>query len=327
MDFPASELLSYLSRSKKSVNKLTNLSKSYNNEGKYNKIKVQLQSLKPSKVHFFGVRFMGLGSRFSDLDMFIETGASFFEPIDFDENRKLVLEYAEYLKSNKIWKVDHIFVDPAPGPMIKAIHKGNHLACEISFTSGLNVVNTRLIAFLFKMQPEAIKLYHFVRIWIHICGLSFEQYLVCNLVIYYLQQKNFMPAFKTMKIMVKTVQKVGAFEVQFDDKLPLTYYGVSAMKNYRDEAAGFFQFYANFDFVNDVVFPYLGTAIAKQNYPNNQELQQFRENIKDFKWKKPMAVAGMIDLNFNCSWDIKEKRLQKFVENCRESVLLLTNNI
>lgn len=39
-----------------------------------------------------------------------------------------------------------------------------------------------------------------------------------------------------------------------------------------------------------------------------------------------MAVAGMMDLNFNCAWDIKENRLQKFVENCKESVVLLINN-
>lgn len=105
--------------------------------------------------------------------------------------------------------MNHIFFDPAPGPMIKAVYQKNPWECEFSFTSGLNVVNTRLIAFLFKIQPEAIKLYHFVRIWIHICGLSFERYLVCNLVIFYLQQKNFMPAYKTIQIM-KPAKKIGS---------------------------------------------------------------------------------------------------------------------
>lgn len=133
------------------------------------------------------------------------------EPIDNDENRRLTLEYTEYLKSNKKWNVDHTFFDKAHGPMIKALHCENQLNCEISFTSGLNVLNTRLIAFLFKMQPEAIKFYHFVRIWIHICGLSFERYMVCNLVIFYLQQKKLMPAFKTMQLKcMKPVEKIGS---------------------------------------------------------------------------------------------------------------------
>lgn len=75
MDFPSTELLKYLSRSEKSVIKLTKKSKSYNNEAKYNKIKTEIEALKPSsKVHFFGVRFMGLGNQFSDLNMYIETG-------------------------------------------------------------------------------------------------------------------------------------------------------------------------------------------------------------------------------------------------------------
>ena len=46
------------------------------------------------------------------------------------------------------------------------------------------------------------------------------------------------------------------------------------MKDYKDHKAGFFQFYANFDFDTDVVFPYLGTAIAKQSYPDNKELKE-----------------------------------------------------
>lgn len=54
---------------------------------------------------------------------------------------------------------------------------------------------------------------------------------------------------------------------------------------------------------------------------------RFREAIGDFKWQKPMAVAGLLDLNFNCSWDVKENRLKNFVEYCKTSVLLLTKNI
>lgn len=46
------------------------------------------------------------------------------------------------------------------------------------------------------------------------------------------------------------------------------------MGNYKEHVAGFFQFYANFDFDTDVVFPYLGTSIAKLDYPENKELNQ-----------------------------------------------------
>lgn len=42
------------------------------------------------------------------------------------------------------------------------------LQCDITFTSGLPVENTQLVRKMFSLQPEAFKLYHFVRIWIHI---------------------------------------------------------------------------------------------------------------------------------------------------------------
>lgn len=69
------ELLNYLSRADKSVKKLTKQSNSYNNEAKYKNIKVELESLKTTtKANFFGLRFMGLGNQYSNLDMFMETG-------------------------------------------------------------------------------------------------------------------------------------------------------------------------------------------------------------------------------------------------------------
>lgn len=88
MDFPTSELFKYLSRAEKSVNKLTKQSNGYKNEAKYNNIKTELERLRTSKVHFFGVRFMGLGNRFSTLDMFIENGDF---KMCFNYNQKITL--------------------------------------------------------------------------------------------------------------------------------------------------------------------------------------------------------------------------------------------
>lgn len=68
------------------------------------------------------------------------------------------------------------------------------LQCDITFDSGLGVENTKLVHHLFSMQPEAFKLYHFVRIWIHIDEFAFKRYMVAILVIFYMQQKNLLPS-------------------------------------------------------------------------------------------------------------------------------------
>jgi hypothetical protein len=68
------------------------------------------------------------------------------------------------------------------------------LQLDITFDSGLGVENTKLVHRLFSMQPEAFKLYHFVRIWIHIDEFAFKRYMVALLVIFYMQQKKLLPS-------------------------------------------------------------------------------------------------------------------------------------
>lgn len=74
MDFPTSDILDYLARANKSVNKMAKLSKSLNNEAKYKGINLDFKQEQKAKVHFFGLRFMDLGNRYSNLDIFLETG-------------------------------------------------------------------------------------------------------------------------------------------------------------------------------------------------------------------------------------------------------------
>lgn len=47
---------------------------------------------------------------------------------------------------------------------------------------------------LFVIQPEALKLFHFVRIWFEICGVRFKRYQLTLLVIFYLQLCNLLPS-------------------------------------------------------------------------------------------------------------------------------------
>ena len=79
-----------------------------------------------------------------------------------------------------------------PALTLRINHK--KLQCDITFDSGLAVENTKLVHHMFSLQPEAFKLYHFVRIWIHIDEFAFKRYMVGLLVIFYMQQKKLLPS-------------------------------------------------------------------------------------------------------------------------------------
>lgn len=75
----------------------------------------------------------------------------------------------------------------------------DRLQCDITFSSGLGVENTLLIHQMFSLQPEAFKLYHFVRIWIHIDEFCFKRYMVALLVLFYMQNHGLMPSLVDMQ--------------------------------------------------------------------------------------------------------------------------------
>lgn len=71
--------------------------------------------------------------------------------------------------------------------------KSNFLG-DINIMNAFGPANTKLMAHLFEMQPEAVSLLHFVRQWLISQGFNhFQGYLVTLLVIFYFQSRNLMP--------------------------------------------------------------------------------------------------------------------------------------
>jgi hypothetical protein len=130
------------------------------------------------------------------------------------ENVKLLMEQLEeYFKnefknssksSSGLWKklrmnsknegIYNILYTPVPTLRVKFELNGRKVLCDLTFSNGLGVENSKIMNHLFELQPEAFKLYHFVRIWIHIDVFNFKRYVVALMVIFYLQTKNLMPS-------------------------------------------------------------------------------------------------------------------------------------
>lgn len=59
---------------------------------------------------------------------------------------------------------------------------------------GRSVATTKLLRHLFNIQPEAKKLFHFIRIWLGTSGIKLKGYQITLMVVFYLQSLNFMPS-------------------------------------------------------------------------------------------------------------------------------------
>lgn len=89
-------------------------------------------------------------------------------------------------------------------------------------TNGSGVENTKLIRYMFSLQPEAFKLYHFVRVNIHFGNLAFRRYMVTILVMFYLQVKNLMPSIEDVQAGL-AVKTIGGVKSNWSVKIMLTF--------------------------------------------------------------------------------------------------------
>lgn len=84
------------------------------------------------------------------------------------------------------------------------------LAGDISFTNGISTCNSNLLAHLFDIQPEAVKLFHFVREWMKSQGFDcLKGYTVTLLVLFFLQQKNLMPSVEQVQQDIEVILIAG----------------------------------------------------------------------------------------------------------------------
>lgn len=107
------------------------------------------------KVYKFGSRVSGIGTRDSDLDIFIDIGDTY----NNYENRASELTLANLKKVHvalknrpKAWK-GLVVIDKARVPIIKVIHAKTGIECDINFSNSLGHVNTLLMDYIYSLQP------------------------------------------------------------------------------------------------------------------------------------------------------------------------------
>lgn len=122
-------------------------------------------------------------------------------------------------------------------------------------------------------------------------GIKLKGYQVTLLVVFYLQHLNFMPSITRVQKSCPLEKDCGkgaltqlsppleffflvGWPVEFNPYNRLRDYGFKKLRDYKGVLSGFFGYYAEFDYENDVIFPNFGHTVEKYNYPHQYCLRE-----------------------------------------------------
>ncbi|XP_022222061.1 terminal uridylyltransferase Tailor [Drosophila obscura] len=284
------------------------------------------------RIYKFGSRITGIGTRCSDLDVFVDIGNTFetFEHrASKDTLGKLRAMRPVFCSSNK-WRIINV-IEQARVPIIKVSHLLTGIECDICLNS-LGFCNTNLLKYIFETQPLAQYMCIYAKNWLERCKLTdISTYSITLMVIYFMQLHGFLPSIFSLQHEQPYNQFVGPWIVNFGQKtlqelrLPEADTDVPAVRNL---LRAFFTFYSTFDYERLLVCPYFGSRDVQiqhiEKLMPNRYSQYIRENPEStLQLRKPMVVQDPMQLNHNVTKAVTRYALQSFVDYCQQTASLM----
>jgi len=160
-----------------------------------------------AEVSIFGSRVMNLATKDSDLDLFVDFGRSSRQCLVGISQDLLLLKVL--IEESPHWKVENCYSSAAV-PVLKAVYLPLNQKCmaakfydnslSICFSGDIiasdesTISYCRMLGSMFRMQPQSISFYHFIRTWLIDYGIHFKGFTVKMLVMFFLQSRNLMPS-------------------------------------------------------------------------------------------------------------------------------------
>ncbi|XP_034662104.1 terminal uridylyltransferase Tailor [Drosophila subobscura] len=284
------------------------------------------------RIYKFGSRITGIGTRCSDLDIFVDIGNTFdtFEHrASKDTLGKLRAMRPVFCSSNK-WRILNV-IEQARVPIIKLSHLLTGIECDICLNS-LGFCNTNLLKYIFETQPLAQYMCIYAKNWLERCKLTdISTYSIVLMVIYFMQLHGLLPSVFSLQHEQPLNQFVGPWIVNFGQKtlqdlrLPEADTDVQTARNL---LRAFFTFYSTFDYERCLVCPYFGSRDVQIQHVEKLMPNRFTQYIRDnpectLQLRKPMVVQDPIQLNHNVTKAVTRYALQSFIDYCQQTASLM----
>ena len=196
----------FLKKSDALITDLSKVSGQLKDPSKYEEITASIKQIVkhtfglPSEIKFFGSRVIGVALEQSDLDIFIEIDhRSFPFYVKSNDHSNKFKRLASALTEDSKWLMKRSAADTAI-PVIFSAYNPMELDCDINISNEVGTGTSKILAHLFEIQPEAVSLFHFIRMWLKTQGYAFlKGYSITLLVVFYMQQKDFMPTVENVQ--------------------------------------------------------------------------------------------------------------------------------
>ncbi|KAF5302307.1 hypothetical protein FQA39_LY10346 [Lamprigera yunnana] len=311
-----------------------------------NAIRVALLETYPNcSVYPFGSQVSGLGTKKSDLDLFVDISGMYFGEKSQDPESQVSI----VLNATKIFRkrIDFKHLNPIPKartPILQLYHVDTDLDCDLSFRHGLSVENTKFLRLCIDVQPCTQLLILFLKEWLHFCNLAghITTYSLAMMVIFYLQVKKYL-------IPVNDLQQLTNAPKIIIDGWSLVDLSTISVEKFKKRIRlckmpinelliDFFVFYKSFNYATDVICPLLGHPIKKSLFSFNRNLldlpvemsiyiRKIANNTTElFRSQSSMCIQDPFDLSHNLTKGCSNHIVNKFQKLCDLSYNFLIRN-
>lgn len=138
---------------------------------------------------------------FSFMKTLYNQDGSYNTPNTSSDSQYFVEKYTEVFEKDSNWKTFPVGKLSDETPVINVYYLPTKLACKISFTSGYCVEYSKLINYLYNLQPNSRKFTHLIHYWME----KNEGFALCKkealnvMILFYLQICQFLPAVKKVQ--------------------------------------------------------------------------------------------------------------------------------
>ncbi|KAJ8670640.1 hypothetical protein QAD02_001899 [Eretmocerus hayati] len=300
-----------------------------------NSIKLVVSSKYPNaEAHLFGSRVSSLSFPDGDLDIYLDCEGEYkLEKSDDDSLEQIIAVQECFHKFYDIWMIEEIIIKTRV-PIIKLRHRATNLNCDISFNNGLSVEKSKILGYFVEAYPPSRSLILFMKKWTNLCRLtgkkSFTSFAISWLVVFFLQIEEILPSVQSLMELENESRLVAGWETGVSKIIPVK----DTNRSVGDLLRDFFLFYSKFDYISDVICPFLGKVMKKSQFSDIDHLpeemhiyktQIKKGNIEFFRLDSPMCIQEPIDLSQNLAKAVTKLHLRMFREYCSKSTEYLKN--